>query len=113
MVCYPIGRFLSPEDTSGLLPYLQGVLGKWFVWAYFGLYLFAPVLNDYIKQSDTRRLAVFVLAFYVFSTFFRYFTKAVVDFNEGMSVISLVVFICWAHCSVKQKIVYHDVWLCG
>lgn len=90
VACYLLLLLFSDSAATGVQGYLQGVLGKWFVWAYFGLYLFAPVLNDFIDKSSTRKLAVFVASFYVFSTFFGYFSKAVADFNEGMSVISLI-----------------------
>ena len=90
VICYPILLLLPHSSADSVLLYLQGLLGKWFVWAYFGLYLFAPVFNDFIEKSDVRRLSYFVLAFYLFSTLFGYLSKAVADFNEGMSVLSLI-----------------------
>lgn len=53
VVCYPLLSLFSDSAATGVQGYLQGVLGKWFVWAYFGLYLFAPVLNDFIDKSST------------------------------------------------------------
>ena len=90
VVCYPLLCLLPHSVESGVTGYAHSLLFKWFVWAYFGLYLFAPVLNDFIDKSSTQRLWKFVVAFYVFSTLFGYFSKAVADFNEGMSVLSLI-----------------------
>lgn len=79
----PLGNKPSVQN------YLMEVLSKWFVWCYFGLYLFAPVLNAFVEKCSTRQLVVFVVLFYTFSTLFGYLTKSIADFNEGMSVISL------------------------
>ncbi len=44
--------------------------GGWFVVAYLGLYILAPVLNAYIEKVSVRQLAMTVLGFYVFQTIF-------------------------------------------
>lgn len=83
--------FIPPfGNKPSVQSYLMEVLSKWFVWCYFGLYLFSPVLNAFVEKCSTRQLVLFVVVFYAFSTVFGYFTKSVADFNEGMSVISLV-----------------------
>ncbi len=62
---------------------------RWFIEAYIGLYVIAPVLNSFIEKSTRRELGLFILAFYLFSTLWGYVGHAA-DFNRGMSVISLM-----------------------
>ncbi len=65
------------------------ILSRWFVVSYIGLYMMAPMINKFIEAVTRRELGLFILAFYLFSTIFGYVGKAI-DFNEGMSVISLM-----------------------
>ncbi len=116
LACYPLLLLLPHSGGNEITTYAANLLRQWFVWAYFGLYLFAPVLNDFIEKSSSRRLAFFVTAFYVFSTLFGYVCKAVADFNEGMSVISLIgLYLLGAlmHRAEKQLPKRASVWLGG
>lgn len=67
----------------------SNIFSRWFVVSYIGLYMMAPMINKFIEAVTRRELGVFILVFYLFSTIFGYVGKAM-DFNEGMSVISLV-----------------------
>ncbi len=67
----------------------NSVFSRWFVVSYIGLYIMAPMINKFIGTSTCRELGFFILAFYLFSTIFGYLGRAI-DFNEGMSVISLI-----------------------
>ena len=63
--------------------------GRWFVQCYLGLYLIAPIVNLFIEKSSAKILGWFIIVFYAYSTIWGYVGKAE-DFNEGMSVISLL-----------------------
>lgn len=62
---------------------------RWFIPAYIALYVLSPVLNAFVERTSTKELFSYLLAFYAFSTFFGYFMFSR-EFNEGMSLISLV-----------------------
>ena len=91
---------------------------RWFIEAYIGLYILAPMINRFIEKSTHRELGIFILAFYLFSTLFGYLGKAY-DFNKGMSIISLVgLYLIGAYLRRKQdgifdlsKYVYLGVYL--
>ena len=89
IICYAVQMFVPHNGTSTFSAYLSEIFSKWFIWAYFGLYLIAPVLNAFIEKQSLKQITLFVILFYMYSTLFGYLTKAVADFNEGMSVISL------------------------
>ena len=90
----------------------------WFIEAYIGLYVLAPLINSFIEKSTHRELGIFIIAFYVFSTLFGYLGKAP-DINEGMSVFSLMgLYLIGAYLRRKQdgifdlsKYVYLGVYL--
>lgn len=44
--------------------------GGWFVGAYIGLYILAPIINAYIEATSTRNLVITVCVFIVFQTIF-------------------------------------------
>ena len=76
---------------------------RWFIEAYIGLYILAPMINRFIEKSTHRELGIFILAFYLFSTLFGYLGKAY-DFNKGMSIISLVgLYLIGAYLRRKQE----------
>lgn len=62
---------------------------RWFVPAYIALYILSPLLNSFIKASETKTLALYILVFYAYSTVVGYLLRSS-EFNEGMSAISLV-----------------------
>ena len=75
----------------------------WFIEAYIGLYVLAPLINSFIEKSTHRELGIFIIAFYVFSTLFGYLGKAP-DINEGMSVFSLMgLYLIGAYLRRKQN----------
>ena len=64
---------------------------NWFVKAYVGLYLLAPVLNAFVARSTKRELAIFLVLFYLFQFSYGWlFIKAMSDYRGGYSVLSFV-----------------------
>ena len=61
----------------------------WFVIAYAGLYILAPVLNAFIESASTRRLAAVVIAFYIFQSYYGWF-GIVAYFETGYSTLSFI-----------------------
>lgn len=82
---------LAPFSARDLAACFGLMENNWFVKAYVGLYLLAPVLNAFVERSTKRELALFILLFYLFQ--FSYgllFVKAMSDFQHGYSVLSFV-----------------------
>ena len=84
----------------------HNTFSRWFIEAYIGLYILAPMINRFIEKSTHRELGIFILAFYLFSTLFGYLGKAY-DFNKGMSIISLVgLYLIGAYLRRKQDSIF-------
>lgn len=62
---------------------------RWFIPAYLGLYLISPLINEFIHNKPPDETGKFIIAFYIYSTIIGYLLQSK-EFNEGMSVISLI-----------------------
>ncbi len=62
---------------------------RWFVPAYLGLYILSPALNAFTKHCSVKELGKYLLYYYAFSTVIGYLLLSQ-EFNEGMSVVSLI-----------------------
>lgn len=71
---------------SGCFNYLSA---RWFISAYICLYIVAPLINAFIEKASQQSLGRYILFFYLFSTIYGYLCLSK-EFNEGMSMISLV-----------------------
>ncbi len=92
LVAYIASQFLITETAvpKGILSFfLTKFTTIWFIIAYLGLYMIAPVLEAYIVTVSVRQLATFIMVFYGFSTFMGYILRCSPEFNEGMSFVSL------------------------
>lgn len=63
----------------------------WFVKAYIGLYIFAPILNSFIENASKQQLKVFLVSFYTFQTIYGWVSpNAAIYFESGYSAISFM-----------------------
>lgn len=63
----------------------------WFIKAYIGLYIFAPMLNKYIESASEKQLRTFLLVFYSFQTLYGWLNLYGAHwFEGGFSMISFV-----------------------
>ncbi len=67
-------------------------MGNWFFTAYLGLYILAPVLNSFVKDSDEKRLGLFLFFFLIFQTIYGYVFKTRGEFNQGLTTMSFIGF---------------------
>lgn len=67
--------------------FLSGV--NWFFSAYFGLYMFAPVLNAFIEKVNEKQMMWMTLAFFAFQTVFGWILKQG-EFYYGLTFTSLI-----------------------
>lgn len=63
---------------------------NWFILSYLGLYLFAPMLECFIKNISQKQLSYFLLAFYCFSTIYGWILQVSPEFQEGTTFVSLI-----------------------
>lgn len=63
--------------------------GNWFFSAYLGLYMFAPILNAFIDNSDEKQLRNMTFAFFLFQTIFGWIFK-MQEFYYGLTITSLI-----------------------
>ena len=61
----------------------------WFIKAYIGLYLFAPMLNKYIEAATEKQLRIFLIIFYTFQTIYGWLNLYGAHwFEGGFSMVS-------------------------
>lgn len=67
--------------------FLYGV--NWFITAYFGLYLFAPIINSFVDNASERQMMWIVFSFFAYQTIFGWVLK-IPEFTMGMTMTSLI-----------------------
>lgn len=84
-----IASFAGIGYHDGFIKTVVSYFGeRWFVPAYIGLYMIAPVLNKFMDSCSISGLGRYILFFYLWSTLIGYLCVSR-EFNEGMSIISL------------------------
>lgn len=81
----------------GLLPFRIGKLAKtsclighgWFIRAYIGLYILAPVLNAFIEKAHRRQLELFLIAYFSFEFVYGWLVDTA-NFGCGYSTASFI-----------------------
>lgn len=63
---------------------------NWFIKAYLGLMILAPVINTFIENSSEKKLRNVLLCFYVFQTLYGWLSGVAVFFLEGYSTMSFI-----------------------
>lgn len=90
---YFMEPFVPSGYTYSFKSFLSQMLGwyqgRWFVSAYIVLYIFSPIINDFIKDSSEKSLLRYLIVFYVFSTIYGWVIGSQ-EFNAGLSAISLM-----------------------
>jgi len=76
-------------DGFGTIFALKGS-DYWFVKAYVGLYILAPILNLYVEKASQRQLKITLISFYLFQTIYGWYTSGASWFELGYSTISFV-----------------------
>lgn len=62
---------------------------NWFIRAYVGLYIIAPILNIFIERSSKRTIELFMIAFFIFQTIWGW-SNAAKFFEQGYSTFSFI-----------------------
>lgn len=77
---------LSLKGIAGCLVLLKD---NWFIKAYIGLYILAPVLNAFVKNADKRTFLAVLVSFFVFQTIYGWIGTAQF-FANGYSTMSFI-----------------------
>jgi len=85
-VFYAAGQ---PVGLKTLLKALYLGYGYWFVAAYVGLYMLAPMLNTFVKHSTKQQLRLFLAGFFTVE-FFYGFVADFGCFGGGYSMLSFI-----------------------
>lgn len=80
-----------PANGHSLFNLLTLSTEYWFVYAYLGLYLFAPILNTYIEKASQKDLLRIIIFFFILQTWYGWFrSQEAPFFYGGHSTISFV-----------------------
>lgn len=58
------------QGEASIIVDLKKMLNNWFINSYTALYILAPVLNKYLENTPPKKIAVFLISFFVFQTIF-------------------------------------------
>ncbi len=95
VLCFVLFFLLNPDrhitlkDFSRL--FLAGQWDYWFVKAYLGLYIFAPVLNAFVEKVTQRQLKSLLVLFFLFQSIYAWlFPTGAPYFQTGYSALSFM-----------------------
>lgn len=84
------GVGLVPLTLKGLAGCLVLLNWNWFIKAYTGLYILAPVLNAFVENSDRKKHLYVLLSFFAFQTIYSWVSNGAVFFESGYSTMSFI-----------------------
>lgn len=88
---YAVAKLTGYPEYGGDLKYSTIFLekGYWFVGSYIGLYILAPVLNNFVKTVSERQFKLLLLAFFTFEVIFGCVGN-IRDIVRGYSTFSFI-----------------------
>ena len=64
---------------------------NWFIKAYIGLYIIAPLLNAFVDQANEKQLRRLLICFFIFQSFYSWMTNDAAEFfKQGYSTMSFI-----------------------
>ncbi len=87
IVCLLAG--IAEFNVKGIAGCLLLLNWNWFIKAYLGLYLLAPLLNAFLERSSEVQVRYFLIAFFTFQTIYGW-TGAAPFFEQGYSTMSFI-----------------------
>lgn len=88
LVCLASG--LAELSLRGIAACFVLLKWNWFIKAYIGLYILAPVLNAYVEHSSRSQLGWTLVCFYLFQTIYAWVANAAEFFMTGYSTLSFI-----------------------
>lgn len=62
----------------------------WFIKSYLALYMISPILNSFLEKVTGKKLIFFIIAFYIYQTYFNLLEDSTGFINNGYSVWSFI-----------------------
>lgn len=87
---YALSNWASGEEQMLSLDYLFMQNSYWFVKAYIGLLLMAPLMNAFITKTSKKQLSFFILCFYAFQTLYGWIVFSADFIMNGFSTFSFM-----------------------
>lgn len=81
---------ISTLNSNGILGMFAMTKWNWFIKAYIGIYILAPVFNEFIKYSTEKQIRFFILFFYIFQTLYGWVSNQTAFFLDGLSPFSFI-----------------------
>lgn len=85
-----LGMGLVQLTLKGLAGCLVLLNWNWFIKAYIGLYILAPVLNAFVEKSTQRQFLNVLISFFTFQTIYSWISNGAVFFEGGYSTMSFI-----------------------
>lgn len=85
-----VGLGLTPLTIKGLAGCLALLNWNWFIKAYIGLYILAPVLNTFVENSSRKTNLYVLISFFIFQTIYSWISNGAVFFESGYSTMSFI-----------------------
>lgn len=63
---------------------------NWFIRAYIGLYIIAPLLNAFVDQANEKELRRLLIYFFIFQSLYSWLTNVEAFFKQGYSTMSFI-----------------------
>ena len=81
---------ISSFSLKGVMQIFLLTDWNWFVLAYIGLYLLAPVLNKFLEFAGRKEIEMFLIIFFLFQTIYSWLFGAAKSFVAGYSTLSFI-----------------------
>lgn len=89
--------FFNYKDIGDVSFYVEAVKRcfflsnwDWFIKSYICLYIFSPVINIFIGNSNKTQFRNFLICFFLFQTIYSWIANSAIYFQSGYSALSLI-----------------------
>ncbi len=97
---------ISTLSIKGVAQVFYATKLNWFIKAYIGLYILAPVLNAFIDSANEKLFRQVLISFFLFQTLYGWATGAAFFFEQGYSTISF----CGLYLLARYIRLYSPKW---
>lgn len=90
---YIIGRILGIVHIGflkGIYMCLMMSENAWFVKCYIGMFIFAPIMNNFIEYSSQKQIKIFLISFFLFQTIYGWISNGASFIKDGYSTFSFM-----------------------
>lgn len=77
-------------SLGGIYTCLMFTENVWFVKAYIGMYIFAPIMNAFVQTVNRKRFRAFLICFFIFQCLYGWFSNGASYIMAGYSAFSFM-----------------------